>query len=310
MNLFMLPYAGGFSSYYNSWKPLFSKDITPIAIEPKGRGTRHREVFYDNFTDAIKDYINQIETRKTSKQYAIYGHSMGAFAAYEICAFLLRNHETLPIHLFLSGRLPPSVLVKKKSEEFSEESIMKQMERLGGTPEWLLQDKKSIAFFVSKLRDDLNLFYNYVPVAMPTILPIPITVMNGKEDCNEQIMKEWEEFSNGDFAYYEFDGGHFFINQFKKEIVQIIQQRLKERKDMTVKSKIKDFVLRYVSSAALKDDDNFIELGLVNSLFFMQLVIFLEKEFSITIENDELKQDNFSSINAITMFIDRKVLGA
>lgn len=305
----MLPYAGGFSSYYNGWQPLYSKNITLIPIESKGRGIRYRELFYDNFTELIEDYIDQIEKRKTSEQYAIYGHSMGAFVAYEICVSLLRRHRKLPGHLFLSGRLPPSVSIKKKLETFSEESITKQMERLGGTPEWLLKDKKCIAFFASKLRDDLNLLYNYVPVYSPTNLPIPITVMNGKEDCNEQIMKKWEEFSNGDFAYYEFEGGHFFINQFKQEIAQIIQQRLKGRKDTTVKSKIKDFVLRYVSNEILKDDDNFIQLGLVNSLFFMQLVIFLEKEFSITIDNDELKLDNFNSINAITKFIERKVLG-
>jgi acyl carrier protein len=44
-------------------------------------------------------------------------------------------------------------------------------------------------------------------------------------------------------------------------------------------------------------------MGLVNSLFAIELVLFVENEFSITAERDDLEIDNFSSIAALTRFV-------
>lgn len=53
-------------------------------------------------------------------------------------------------------------------------------------------------------------------------------------------------------------------------------------------------------------DENLFELGLVNSLFAMQLVNFVEKEFGVVVEDDDLTIEHFQSINAIASLIDRK----
>jgi acyl carrier protein len=50
-------------------------------------------------------------------------------------------------------------------------------------------------------------------------------------------------------------------------------------------------------------------LGVVNSLFAMQLVMFVEKEFQITVENEDLDFANFQSISAIAHLVDRKLNG-
>jgi acyl carrier protein len=39
----------------------------------------------------------------------------------------------------------------------------------------------------------------------------------------------------------------------------------------------------------------------------MQLVLFIEKEFSIKVENEDLDYDNFRTLNAIVGFIERKI---
>ncbi len=75
---------------------------------------------------------------------------------------------------------------------------------------------------------------------------------------------------------------------------------------MDNKSRIRAFIARFTGDAAVKDDDNIFELGLVNSLFTMQLVVFIEREFSLTIQNDELNLDNFKSVDAINALIDSK----
>jgi len=72
------------------------------------------------------------------------------------------------------------------------------------------------------------------------------------------------------------------------------------------RSMIRAFLTRYIRNHALKDDTDIFGGGLVNSLFAMQLIAFLEKEFAITIENRDLKLDNFRSINAMASFIETK----
>lgn len=46
-------------------------------------------------------------------------------------------------------------------------------------------------------------------------------------------------------------------------------------------------------------------LGFVNSLFAMELVMFVEKTFGITIPNEELRIDNFRTANAMADLVDR-----
>jgi acyl carrier protein len=75
---------------------------------------------------------------------------------------------------------------------------------------------------------------------------------------------------------------------------------------------IKDRVTQFLApltGAGLVEDQNIFASGLVNSLFAMQLVLFVEKEFDLSVENDDLDLANFLSVNAITAFVRRKLVG-
>lgn len=72
------------------------------------------------------------------------------------------------------------------------------------------------------------------------------------------------------------------------------------------KAKIQTFLSRYIHNFDLTEDTDIFGGGLVNSLFAMQLIAFLEKEFAITIENDDLKLDNFRTINSMAALIANK----
>ena len=56
----------------------------------------------------------------------------------------------------------------------------------------------------------------------------------------------------------------------------------------------------------LDDDDNLFESGIVNSLFAVQLMTFIEKTFAIEVEMDDLDIENFKSLNATTAFVMKK----
>ncbi|WP_068773796.1 acyl carrier protein [Paenibacillus sp. FJAT-26967] len=72
------------------------------------------------------------------------------------------------------------------------------------------------------------------------------------------------------------------------------------------KEKIKIFLSRFFKSRELQDEDDIFALGFVNSLFAMQLVMFLEKEFNIVMEPGDLDIDHFRTIKAIVNFVDSK----
>jgi methoxymalonate biosynthesis acyl carrier protein len=74
----------------------------------------------------------------------------------------------------------------------------------------------------------------------------------------------------------------------------------------STKETIKEFLSRFFRNHDLADSEDIFSLGFVNSLLAMQLVMFVEKEFNVTIENDDLDLDNFRSINAISDLIQRK----
>lgn len=72
------------------------------------------------------------------------------------------------------------------------------------------------------------------------------------------------------------------------------------------KNKIRTFFSRFFRTTDLKDGDDIFAQGFVNSLFAMQLVQWLEKEFEIAINDEDLDIQNFNSINAIANLISRK----
>jgi acyl carrier protein len=75
---------------------------------------------------------------------------------------------------------------------------------------------------------------------------------------------------------------------------------------VTVSERIRAFLSRYPRGATLAADDDIFASGVLTSLLAMQLVLFLEKEFRITVANEDLELANFATIDALTSFVARK----
>lgn len=73
-----------------------------------------------------------------------------------------------------------------------------------------------------------------------------------------------------------------------------------------IKTRTKDFLFRFVRKRNLADSDDFFASGMVNSLFAMQLVLFVEKEFGIKVQSEDLDLKNFRTVDAISGFVEKK----
>ncbi len=73
-----------------------------------------------------------------------------------------------------------------------------------------------------------------------------------------------------------------------------------------VTGEIKEFLRGYIGDKELRDDTPIFSAGLLNSLFAMQLVLFIEKNYQFRIQNEDLDMKNFDSLIAISDFVINK----
>ena len=57
----------------------------------------------------------------------------------------------------------------------------------------------------------------------------------------------------------------------------------------------------------LQDDTSFLDEGIMDSTAALELVDFIEKEFSITVDDEEVIPDNLDSIQNIVNFLKEKI---
>ncbi|MFZ5443711.1 MAG: acyl carrier protein [Myxococcota bacterium] len=73
--------------------------------------------------------------------------------------------------------------------------------------------------------------------------------------------------------------------------------------------RIRQFVTTnfYVADgAALKNDQSLLEAGIVDSTGVLEIITFLEAEFGITVEDEEMVPENLDAVDHIAAFVQRK----
>ncbi len=78
--------------------------------------------------------------------------------------------------------------------------------------------------------------------------------------------------------------------------------------DVSNAEKLRTFISEttFTEIKDIQDDTLLFAEGLFDSLGFLSLISYLDEEFGIEVENDELIEENFESINAISAFINSK----
>ncbi|MBQ7569243.1 acyl carrier protein [bacterium] len=69
---------------------------------------------------------------------------------------------------------------------------------------------------------------------------------------------------------------------------------------------VRGFLAGLCDVDSLSDDDDIFAGGFVNSLYLVQMLNFIQSEFSIELDEDDYDMANFRSLNAIETFINEK----
>jgi acyl carrier protein len=82
------------------------------------------------------------------------------------------------------------------------------------------------------------------------------------------------------------------------------------RKIMDSKEKIKSYIAQNIlfskNGFEYDDDDSFLEKGIVDSMSVMELIMFIEEDYGLTVDDEEMTTDNFDSINRLANYVQRK----
>ena len=79
---------------------------------------------------------------------------------------------------------------------------------------------------------------------------------------------------------------------------------------MSIEQTVRQFVLENFlftdDPAAIGDSDSFLDAGIMDSTGVFELIMFLEKQFSIKIEEKEMIQENLDSVDNIARYVKTK----
>ena len=77
-----------------------------------------------------------------------------------------------------------------------------------------------------------------------------------------------------------------------------------------IKTKIRSFIIDnflFGDDNGLKDDTSFLEEGIIDSTGVLELVTYLEEEFEITVDDEELIPENLDSIDNVSVYLKGKI---
>lgn len=73
-----------------------------------------------------------------------------------------------------------------------------------------------------------------------------------------------------------------------------------------IKQQIRGFLAEHIRRNDLPDDEDIFAGGYVHSMFAMQLVLFIESQLGVQLSNQDLRLDNFRTIDVMADLLERK----
>jgi medium-chain acyl-[acyl-carrier-protein] hydrolase len=225
--LFCFPYAGGGAAVFRQWPDELPSDVELCIPCLPGRDARVDEPPATAMAPLIAALAQEIQPLLTLP-YALFGHSMGAFIAFDL-AHELSAMRMGPAHLFASAQRGPRLpypaqpIFALPDADF----LAAVRERYQAIPEPVLRQPDLMAVLLRTLRGDFTLVEDYRYRATGR-LRCPVTAFGGRDD--RQIAREqleaWSLETSETFDLQQLPGGHFFLNEARRELLAIIRQRI------------------------------------------------------------------------------------
>ena len=230
VRMFCFPYAGGGASAYRGWGGVLPADVEVCPVQLPGREGRLREAPFDRPEPLVQAIADALQPYLADRPFVFFGHSMGAMLGFELARELRRRGQTLPLHLFVSGRRAPQVPDDNDPiHDLPEAEFIEKLRELNGTPEEVLQHAELMKLLSPVLRADFAVNETYV-YKEEEPFDIGISAFGGlgdKEVAREDV-GAWKEHTRARFRVRMLPGDHFFIHGNKDMVLEALARDLVE----------------------------------------------------------------------------------
>lgn len=213
---------------YAPWaEALAPHGIEVLAVQPPGREDRLGEPLIEDLPALVRILAEALPAW-LSRPYALFGHSLGALVAFEVARHLPRWGLPAPQGLIVSARRAPQLgLPHPPVHAMSREAFIEELRRLGGTPSAVLEERELMELLEPMIRADLRLTETYAPGPVVP-LAVPIVGLIGADDPRVSVpeVDAWADATADRFARHVLPGGHFFLQDRSREVLDIIREHL------------------------------------------------------------------------------------
>ena len=206
-----LPYAGGSSIIYYRWIEQLKDVCEIIPVDYPGHGKKVTQAFATSYYEMLLDIYEDIIEKVKDKEFVIFGHSMGAYVAFDLCKIFIRNFQTIPEFIILSSANDPGHRIKLSyATQKGDELDWKSIANLGGTPKEILLNEEYRKYFEPIFLNDFRILDSISEVSSP--IQVSIYVCWGDHDpiITESGVFGWKELSGCNVEMKKFVGGHFY----------------------------------------------------------------------------------------------------
>jgi pyochelin biosynthetic protein PchC len=222
--LVCFPHAGGSATYFSPISAALTPAIDVVAIQYPGHQDRRHDACVDDITELarqIRVALDAAGISDSTRPVAFFGHSMGALVAFEVA--LLMQPDSGPTVLFASGRRAPSCRRAETLHSRGDAALVDEMRSLGGTDSKFLDDPELLSIVLPVLRSDYEAVSRYSQSASAKIAA-PIIALTGDSDpyTTKDEATAWRSHTRGGFALHSFQGGHFYLDEQKAGVLEVI----------------------------------------------------------------------------------------
>lgn len=227
IRLFCFPYSGAGASLFYPWVNVLPGNIELIAVQYPGRENRITESPVSQLAHLLDGLVEAISSY-TDKPLAFFGHSLGALVAFELARQLAAVDGLSLVHLFASSCYAPQIPDPAEPiYALPEEEFKNKLGGLNGMPPEVLENKELMSLLIPILRADFEVCETYQYQEAPP-LSCDLTAMGGLRDVHvpRKSLEAWQVQTAGAFTVRMFPGDHFYINQDRMLVLQVIARTL------------------------------------------------------------------------------------
>ncbi len=221
VQLLVFPHAGGGTAVFKEWPDCLPGSIAVRPVAYPGREARFREPPCTRVAELV-DAMLPVVRPELARPYALFGHSLGAFVAYELVQRLIAEGGPLPVHLFVSAaRAPHTPLPSDPLDVMPEPRLLAKLRDMGGTPERVLAEPELMKLFLPMLRADFRMSDRFERPADDPPLPMPVSAFLGTQDdhVDADKVRAWDARAGAAFSVRAIPGDHFFIQAARRMVL-------------------------------------------------------------------------------------------